>query len=146
MNKLMEAIVEMNTKGSLQTQANRLADEEYCYKKLINEYNDRIDEIDEDNDEELFENLWLMKEKYKVRLEDIKKEMCYLNKRIIETFGVIEEYLEFDLFIETFGLNEDEVDSDESFYDNLLCSSEKIGHVCRVGLIYCEKVVHKMLD
>jgi hypothetical protein len=145
-NKLFQAIVEVNTKGTLQEQTQKLYDEEKLYKKLISTYNDRIDEIDKEIHEELFENLWLMKEKCKVRLKNIKKEMCYLNKRIIDTLNVIEEYVDFDLFVETFELKEDEVDENESFYDNIIRSTTKIGHVCRAGLIQNEKIVKEMVE
>jgi|GEM_PF-5556179 len=146
MNKLMEAIIEINAKGTIQEQADKLCNKMYCYEKLIDEYGDRIDEIDEEIDDELFEDLWLMREKYKVRLEDVKKEMCILNGKIIVIVNTIEEFVEFEDFIELFGLIDDEINIDESFYSNLMMSYGNVGKVVRNGLIYSEKYLYESLE
>ncbi|KEI89315.1 hypothetical protein N493_07330 [Clostridium botulinum B2 433] len=140
-NKLYKAIVEVNTKGSLQEQAKKLYDKERLYKKLIATYNKEIQEIDDD---ELLTDLYLMRKKYKIRLDHIKNEMCYLNKRIIDTLDVIEEYVDVDMFCELFEI--EEYDEEDDYYGNILSSTSKIGHVCRIGLIYNEKLVKEMIE
>lgn len=140
-NKLYKAIVEVHTKGSLQEQAKKLYDEERLYKKLISTYNKEIQEIDED---ELLTDLYLMRKKYKIRLDHIKNEMCYLNKRIIDTLDVIEEYVDVYMFCGLFEI--EEYDEKNDYYGNVLSSISKIGHVCRAGLIYNEKLVKEMIE
>ncbi|AUN26240.1 hypothetical protein RSJ21_13645 [Clostridium botulinum] len=140
-NKMYEAIVEVNTKGSLQEQAKKLYDEEKLYKKLIDTYNKEIQEIDDD---ELLTDLYLMRKKYKIRLDHTKNEMCYLNKRIIDTLDVIEEYVDVDMFCELFEI--EEYNEEDDYYGNILSSTSKIGHVCRTGLIYNEKLVKEMIE
>ncbi|MBN3411210.1 hypothetical protein [Clostridium botulinum] len=140
-NKLYKAIVEVNTKGSLQKQAKKLYDKERLYKKIIATYNKEIQEIDDD---ELLTDLYLMRKKYKIRLDHIKNEMCYLNKRIIDTLDVIEEYVDVDMFCELFEV--EEYDEEDDYYENILGSTSKIGHVCRIGLIQNEKIVKEMIE
>jgi len=143
MNKLMETIIEINTKGTLQEQAVKLCNEEKLYKKLIYTYNKQFRKT---TDYELLHEINLMRYKYAVRLDSVRNEMCYLNKRIIDTLNVIEEYVDFDDFVKVFRLKEDETNRKESFYNNLMMSSTKIGHLVRTGLIQNEKMVKEMIE
>ncbi|ABS42327.1 hypothetical protein [Clostridium botulinum] len=140
-NKMYEAIVEVNTKGSLQEQAKKLYDEEKLYKKLIDTYNKEMQEIDDD---ELLTDLYLMRKKYKIRLDHTKNEMCYLNKRIIDTLDVIEKYVDVDMFCKLFEI--EEYDEEDDYYGNILGSTSKIGYVCRTGLIYNEKLAKEIIE
>ncbi|MBN3418599.1 hypothetical protein EXN00_09780 [Clostridium botulinum] len=139
-NKMYEAIIEVNTKRSLQEQGKKLYDEEKLYKKLIDTYNKEIQEIDD----ELLTDLYLMRKKYKIRLDHTKNEMCYLSKRIIDTLDVIEEYVNVDMFCKLFEI--EEYNEEDDYYGNILSSTSKIGHVCRTGLIYNEKLVKEMIE
>lgn len=140
-NKLYNAIVEVNTKGTLQQQAFSLCREENIYKKLIIEYKKQIADIDGINVPNTRKDLELMLNKYEIRLDNIKNEMCYLNKRIIDSLTVIESFVPVELFVELFGLDYSNYDENESFYNNLLTSSSVVGHVCRQGLIQNEKIL-----
>jgi len=133
---IMEALIESETKGTIQEQADTLCDKLYSYKKLLGEYNRQIQNVDDD---ELLNELYLMRSKYKVRLDYVKKEMVILNYTILDTFKVIEEFVKFDDFVELFSLNASEIDKEESFYVNLMLSSNNIGHIVRTGLIESEK-------
>ena len=141
---ILEALQEINEKGTLQEQSEKLCDKLYCYKKLIGEYNVQMQNID---DMELLEELFEMRSKYKIRLSYIKREMCLLNIKIIDTIDTLEEIdLEFDDFVEVFKLNDDEIDEEESFYSNLMMSSNNIGQVVRTGIIESEKYLIEMID
>jgi hypothetical protein len=126
-NNLYNAIAEVMERGTFQQQSENLYKEEKIYKKLIAEY--------ENQDSEL------MISKYEIRLNNIKNEMCYLNKRIIDALKIIEPFLNVELFCELFGLDHNCYDDSEGFYDNLLTSSSVTGHVCRQGLIRNEKIL-----
>jgi hypothetical protein len=145
LNKILEALIEVQEKGSLQEQAFDLCKKEKTYKKLIAEYNRQLNKIDGINIPDLLRDLELMKFKYETRLSNVRQEMCVLNKRIIDTIGVIEEFMDADVFIETFGIEYDEWDSEERFYSNLIGSDTSCGHVCRVALIYYEKSIKEMI-
>jgi hypothetical protein len=140
-NKLYNAIVEVNIKGTFQQQAFSLCREEKIYKKFITNYTKQIVDIDGINVPVLRNDLELMLNKYEIRLDNVKNEMCYLNKRIIDALEVIEPFVDADIFCELFGLDYKNYDEDESFYDNLLTSSSATGHVCRQGLIRNEKIL-----
>ncbi|AOZ77387.1 hypothetical protein AC231_09835 [Clostridium pasteurianum] len=140
-NKLYNAIVEVNTKGTFQQQAWSLCREEKTYKKLIIEYRKQIADIDGINVPVLKKDLELMLNKYEIRLDNVKNEMCYLNKRIIDSLEVIEPFVDVEVFVELFGLDYNDYDENESFYNNLLTSSTRVGHVCRQGLIWNEKIL-----
>ncbi|MCB2354354.1 hypothetical protein [Clostridium estertheticum] len=140
---ILEALVEIKTKGTIQEQANKLFDEMYCYKKLIAGVNTKIQNK---HYELVLDELYLMRTKYEVRLDYVKDQCCYLNKKIIDTFHVIEEFVQFEDFVELFKLKSDEVDKDESFYSNLMMSSSNIGVVVRTGLLQNEKIVCEMSE
>lgn len=145
-NKLYNAIVEVNEKGTFQQQAFSLCREEKIYKKLIIEYRKQIVDIDGINVPVLKKDLELMLNKYEIRLDNVKNEMCYLNKRIIDSLEVIEPFVEVETFIDLFGLDHSNYDENESFYDNLLTSSSATGHVCRQGLIQNEKILDAEME
>ncbi|MBU3153915.1 hypothetical protein [Clostridium estertheticum] len=140
---ILEALVEIETKGTIQEQANKLFDEMYCYKKLIAGVNTKIQNK---HYELVLDELYLMRTKYEVRSDYVKNQCCYLNKEIIETFSVIEEFVEFEDFIDLFELNADEIDKEESFYSNLLMNSGKIGMCVRTGLLQNEKIMCEMCE
>ena len=144
MNKLMDTIIEINTKGTIQEQSEKLYNELYCYKKLIATYNVEIENV---NDSDLLEELSLMREKYEIRLDNIKMEMVRLNRKIVDTMDTLTEIeLEFEDFVEVFKLKEDEIDSEESFYSNLMMSSNPVGQVVRTGVIESEKYLMEMME
>lgn len=145
-NKLYNVIIEVNTKGTFQQQAFSLCREENIYKKLIIEYRKQIADIDSINIPILRKNLELMLNKYEIRLDNVKNEMCYLNKRIIDSLEVIESFVDVEVFVELFGLDYSNYDENESFYDNLLTSSSATGHVCRQGLIQNEKILDAEME
>jgi thymidine kinase len=145
-NKLYDAINEINEKGTFQDQAFNLCREEKIYKKLIVEYLKQIADTDGINVPCIRKDLELMISKYEIRLNNVKNEMCYLNKRIIDSLEVIERYVDVEVFCELFGLDYNNYEFNESFYDNLLTSSNVVGHVCRQGLIHNEKIVKDYME
>lgn len=130
MEKLYNTLIELETKGTLQQQAHNLYLEEREYKRLINKY----------------KNNELLCNKYKIRLEHVKTEMCYLNKRIIDTLNTIEPYVDVETFVELFELNYSEYDEEENFYNNLIIGSGIISHVVRQGLLQNEKIVKEFME
>ncbi|MBZ9635520.1 hypothetical protein [Clostridium sp. FP1] len=154
MDKIMEAIIEINTKGSLQEQAKKLYNEECIYKLAISQYNKQIEnrQMEKTYDAQAIGYLTLFRNKYQIRLDFIKKEMCLLNRRIIDTLNVIEEFVDWKTFIEVFELiesadeDDNEVDREEDYYNNLIFSSNYIGHVVRTGLIQNEKMAKEMFN
>ncbi|NMM64381.1 hypothetical protein HBE96_17310 [Clostridium sp. P21] len=138
-NKLYQAIVELNTKGSIQDQCKKAYEDYKKYRDLVADYKDILKTYKN-------KNMELLLYKYQVRLDAVLEEFVYLNTRIIKTLNIIESYVDFNLFMEKFELNEDEVDEQYTYYDNLLMSSNYIGFVCRKGLIQNEKIVNEMIE
>ncbi|MBC2579968.1 hypothetical protein [Clostridium sp. DJ247] len=131
MEKLYNTLRELETRGTLQQQAKNLYSEEREYKRLIAKY----------------KNNELLKQKYEIRLEHVKTEMMYLNTKIIDTLNIIEEFVDVEVFCELFGVDYENYDEDENFYNNLLVSNNNyIAHVCRQGLIHNEKIVKEFME
>lgn len=120
------------TRGTLQEQAHTLYLEEREYKKLINKY----------------KNNELLKQKYEIRLEQVRTEMMYFNSRIIKVMNVLEEimkYNDIEVFIDAFNLDWEEYDEDENLYTNLMISSTEIGYCIRQALLQNEKIVKELI-
>ncbi|WPC42934.1 hypothetical protein [Clostridium sp. JS66] len=132
MLNLYDTLLELEEKGCIQIQAKNLCTEEKEYKRLIAKYRDN----------ELLQN------KYKIRLENVKNEMMYLNTETIEICKVLDEimkYNDIEVFIDAFNLDWDEYDEDEDFYSNLMISATPIGHCIRQGLLQNEKMVKDII-
>ena len=149
-NKLYSTIQEISTKGSLQEQAEQLCERESVCKNLLEGCNYRLEKT---SSAILLNKITLMKNKYIIRLDYIKQEMCLLNRRIMETVNAIEDYVSWDIFIELFGLKEfdiecedNEVNRNEDYYHNLIHSSTKVGHLVRTALIYVEGTVKDLYN
>jgi len=142
-NKLYQAIVEINTKGTFQDQAKKLYEDEKLYKKVLAIIKEEKQAC---YDEELLEDIEKSEYKYKTRLENVRNQMCYLNKRIIDALNIIEEFVDVEVFVELFGLDYDEWDEEENFYVNLLTSSTVVGHICRQGIIQNEKLLKEFME
>lgn len=124
-NKMYQAIVELETKGSMQEQAKELRGLEKLYKNLFYETENRI---------------------YEDKLNNIRMEMCKLNDKVQEHMKVFDELIEtqcmdVEVFLNTFDMEWEEWDEEENCYENLLVSNTDVGHCIRTALIHSEKLL-----
>lgn len=100
-------------------------------------------------------------ENYKNELENIKDEMLKMNtdiKKFCDNFEELDKMkigigeVDFkELFLKETGLEDEikkgdfEFDEDESFYDNLMSSYTKLGHVIRTSLIRAETKLKEIM-
>lgn len=128
-NKLMEAIKEINTKGTIQEQARELVELEKLYKRLYRETENRI---------------------YKNKLDNVRIEMCKLNNKVQENMKVFDEFIgtqcmDVEVFLNTFNMDWNEWDEEENCYFNITGSLTDIGHCCRMALIHSQKLLKESL-
>lgn len=121
----MEAIKEINEKGTIQEQARELAELEKLYKRLYRETENRI---------------------YKNKLDNIRIEMCKINDRVQENMKVFDSFMQcgaidVETFLNTFDMDWEEWDEEEDCYFNITGSSTDLGHCCRMALIHSEKLL-----
>lgn len=124
-NKMYKAIVEVNTKGSVQDQARELRGLEKLYKNLFYETESQI---------------------YKNKLDNVRLEMIKLNDEIQHHMKVFDELIEtqcmdVEVFLNTFDMEWEEWDEEENCYENLLVSNTDVGHCIRTALIHSEKLL-----
>lgn len=91
-------------------------------------------------------------DKYEDSVYRCEKKMWKLGLKISDLSEELGEKFDFESFIWLFGLNfsdnneENEVDENESLYENLIMNSGNVGHVVRVALIKSEQFVREMME
>ncbi|MBU3112137.1 hypothetical protein [Clostridium lacusfryxellense] len=115
MDKIMEALIELENKGTIQEQCTYLCGQELLYKSAI-----------------MLGNVKTEMYKLNTRIVDTMDTL----EEVLE----FDDFIKLFDLNETDNY-ENEVDREESFYANLIMNTGNIGHVVRTGLIQNESIM-----
>lgn len=129
----------------IQKEVKKLIKEEDAVETSIKECNAMLFRLDSSFYGELCEDLSLINEKYKVRLNNVRKEMVKLSRKIREITDVLDNLdLDTKIIINAFYLQE--YDADEDIFTNLMRSKGTgIGYVIRQSLIQSKKMTMEIM-